>query len=219
MEYNTFHMQVLFVRHGESDTNAGDVFHHDPSLTEKGRRQSIEVGKRLANQHVEAIYTSPLTRAVETANVIAIHHQCPIIESPALVERVRPSSMFGMAKKSPQYAQIHHAYLDAFAAGKAYEDAESYQQIMQRVLDAQASVIVPVDGTIVVVSHGNFIRACIGQVLFGEHLTPRLLSDIRSHFRTINTGITEFEVVDGKWKLVSANDYSHLSADLASFTA
>lgn len=211
-------MQVLFVRHGESDSNVGKIFEHDPNLTKNGHLQSIEVGKRLAKLNVHAIYSSPLKRTIETASIIAADLSCPIVQSSTLVERVRPSKMFGMARGTPEYIRIHNAYSTAFSAGEVYEDGESYHQIMQRVLDAQASVIVPVDGTIVVVSHGYFIRAFIGHVLFGEHLTPRLLTDMRRHFRTMNTGITEFEVAGDKWKLISANDYSHLTPDLVSFT-
>lgn len=211
-------MQVLFVRHGESDSNASDTFLHDPELTEKGKRQAVEVSSRLAKLKVKTIYTSPLKRARETAQMIARAHKCELIESASLVERVRPSSMFGMTRGTPEYIRIHDAYSATFAAGEIYEDGESYHQIMQRVLDAQASVIVPVDGTIVVVSHGYFIRAFIGHVLFGERLTPRLLTDMRRHFRTMNTGITEFEVAGGKWKLISANDYSHLPSGLVSYT-
>ncbi len=211
-------MKVLFVRHGESDTNAGDTFQHDPSLTEKGGRQSALVSDRLAKLQINAIYTSTLKRARETAQMIARAHKCELIESPSLVERVRPSSMFGMTKNTPQYKKIHDAYSSAFAAGETFEDAESHHQIVQRVHDAQSKAIVPCEGTVVVVSHGYFIRAFMGRVLFGERLTPRLLTDMRHHFRTINTGITEFEVIGDKWKLISVNDYSHLSADLASFT-
>lgn len=218
MEYNVFHMKVLMVRHGESDSNASKTFTHDPNLTERGHLQSIRVGKRLAKLKVEAIYSSPLRRAIDTASVIATDHSCPIIKSSTLVERVRPSRMFGMTRGTPEYMRIHDAYSDSFAAGRTFEDGESYKQIVQRVCDAQSIVIKPIDGTVVVVSHGYFIRTFIGRVLFGERLSSTLLSDMRHHFRTINTGITEFEVADGKWKLICVNDYSHLPSDLVSYT-
>lgn len=211
-------MKVLFVRHGESDSNASRTFTHDPNLTKRGHLQSIAVGKRLAKLKIDTIYSSTLRRAIDTASTIAADRTCPTIQSSTLVERVRPSKMFGMTKGTPEYTRIHDAYSSSFAAGEVYEDGESYHQIVQRVRDAQSMTIQPTNGTVVVVSHGYFIRTFIGYVLFQERLSPPLLTDMRHHFRTINTGITEFEVIDGKWKLVCANDYSHLPSDLVSYT-
>ncbi len=65
---------VLFVRHGESESNVKNVLTDDLSgypLTDIGIRQAENIGKEIATVSPSAIYTSPVQRAVETASIIS----------------------------------------------------------------------------------------------------------------------------------------------------
>ena len=68
---------VLLVRHGESGSMAGGASlaltdgQTDPPLAPGGIAEAELVGARLARQHIDAIYTSPLRRCVETAGPLA----------------------------------------------------------------------------------------------------------------------------------------------------
>jgi len=66
----------LLVRHGETDAVGRSIMGWAPGwhLNENGRRQAERLGARLAELPIRAIYTSPLERAVETAQAIAGHH-------------------------------------------------------------------------------------------------------------------------------------------------
>lgn len=67
-------MNLYFVRHGESEANLLNVFSNrglKHGLTERGRLQVETVARRLRTLSVARLYTSPLLRAVETAQILA----------------------------------------------------------------------------------------------------------------------------------------------------
>ncbi|HZP55411.1 MAG TPA: histidine phosphatase family protein [Candidatus Saccharimonadales bacterium] len=86
--------KLYFIRHGESVSNverwhAGRI---DTPLTERGRQQAREAGKKAKAQklHFDLIVSSPLSRALETARIIAKEIGYPekqIKTNPLLVER------------------------------------------------------------------------------------------------------------------------------------
>ena len=57
-------MRIILVRHGEPD-------YEKDCLTEKGRRQAAAAAERLEREKIEAVYTSPMGRARETAEALA----------------------------------------------------------------------------------------------------------------------------------------------------
>ncbi|MPZ54076.1 MAG: hypothetical protein GEU79_15320 [Acidimicrobiia bacterium] len=79
---------LYLVRHGETTLNTQGRFrgHTDPALNRRGRRQAREAGRQLAPVRPEAIYSSPLRRAVETAEAIAQQAGLDVITSPDLID-------------------------------------------------------------------------------------------------------------------------------------
>jgi probable phosphoglycerate mutase len=66
-------MRLFFARHGEcraqvDPASAGDL---DTPLTERGREQAYDLGRRLAGERISHILASPLARALETASIVA----------------------------------------------------------------------------------------------------------------------------------------------------
>ncbi len=74
-------MRLILVRHGETDWNRLRRIQgiSDLELNETGRRQAEALAQALKNQRVEAIYTSPLKRARDTAHAIGRHHPVEIV--------------------------------------------------------------------------------------------------------------------------------------------
>lgn len=75
-------MKLYIVRHGETDWNKNRMMqgNTDIPLNEKGISQATEVSKLLENQKIDICYSSPLTRAYETATIISNHAEI-IIDS------------------------------------------------------------------------------------------------------------------------------------------
>lgn len=73
-------MTVILVRHGESEGNIRRIMQGqlDLPLTDAGRDQARLVAARIASMPVAAVYSSPLSRAFETAEAIATHHALPV---------------------------------------------------------------------------------------------------------------------------------------------
>jgi broad specificity phosphatase PhoE len=82
-------MKLYFVRHGESVANilhefSNSGFKHP--LTEKGVRQAHTLGQSLSGLQVEQIYSSPVMRAVQTAQILAESLHAPLLITEALRE-------------------------------------------------------------------------------------------------------------------------------------
>ena len=82
-------IRLLFVRHGESEANVLKVFSNrgwKHPLTENGRQQVEQFAENLKSHGVVAIYTSPLRRAVESAELLGARLRVAFEIEPALVE-------------------------------------------------------------------------------------------------------------------------------------
>lgn len=82
-------MRLYFIRHGESEANIANVFSNRPPghpLTANGRAQAQRLAARLAGEHLTAVYSSPLQRAVETATTLAAPHGLAVEVTDALRE-------------------------------------------------------------------------------------------------------------------------------------
>ena len=76
---------LLLIRHGENDySKRGRLAGRLPGihLNDRGKEQAVELGKALADTPIKAIYSSPLERAMETADPITQAHGLKIIEEP-----------------------------------------------------------------------------------------------------------------------------------------
>lgn len=72
--------RVFLVRHGATVLNAEDRFAGatDVALSDEGREQARRLAERLGQEEISAIYSSPLGRTVETAQILAVPHQLEI---------------------------------------------------------------------------------------------------------------------------------------------
>jgi probable phosphoglycerate mutase len=73
--------RLLLVRHGATTATEEGRFSGEAGveLSDQGRGQAARLGERLAHQNITAIYSSPLSRALDTARIIADHcHVAPL---------------------------------------------------------------------------------------------------------------------------------------------
>lgn len=79
---------LLLVRHGETDWNAERRWqgHADVPLNERGREQAEALAETLAADRIDAIYTSDLSRARETADILGARLGVPVVVEPDLRE-------------------------------------------------------------------------------------------------------------------------------------
>jgi broad specificity phosphatase PhoE len=151
---------ILLARHGETDWNAVGRWqgHTDRSLTELGRRQAAELAERLADVELDAVYSSDLLRAVETAEPVAKRLGLPLQTLPELRE-VDVGTWAGLTRD-----EVAERFPDGFRRWSewqtGWEDGETYDEMGERVVGAVLRLAGEHPGErILVVSHGGAIRA------------------------------------------------------------
>jgi broad specificity phosphatase PhoE len=151
---------ILLARHGETDWNAVGRWqgHTDRPLTERGRHQAAELAERLANAEIDAVYSSDLLRAVETAEPVAKRLGLPLQTLRELRE-VDVGTWAGLTRD-----EVVERFPDGFRRWSewqtGWEDGETYDEMGERVVGAILRVAGEHDGgRILVVSHGGAIRA------------------------------------------------------------
>jgi broad specificity phosphatase PhoE len=80
--------QIFLFRHGQTDWNAQGRFqgHMDIPLNTTGRAQARDLAEKLQDADLEAILTSDLSRAQETADIVAALLAIPVVTDPGLRE-------------------------------------------------------------------------------------------------------------------------------------
>ena len=81
--------RIIAIRHGETDWNAATRIqgHTDIALNANGVEQARQLGAALANEDIDAVYASDLSRAADTAQAIATHHKLTVHTHTGLRER------------------------------------------------------------------------------------------------------------------------------------
>ena len=71
---------ITIIRHGETDWNVQGRYQGqaDPPLNKRGFKQAYELAGKLTNSNLQLIYSSPLLRASQTAQIIIDHLQIPV---------------------------------------------------------------------------------------------------------------------------------------------
>ena len=151
---------IFLARHGESDWNVAKRFqgHSDRPLTERGREQAHALADLVASEKIEAVYTSPLSRARETAEIVAARVG---LEPVALAElrEVDTGSWSGLSR-----ADVETRFPEGFtrwrSGGSGWEDGETYEEMAERVIGALRTIAEDhPDGRVLIISHGGPIRA------------------------------------------------------------
>lgn len=135
----TMKQMVLFIRHGESTWNAEGLLPgqlEGIALTDKGRKQAVELADSLSTLPISAIISSPLERARETAALIAEGRDLMIQLEPRLMDtdigRWAGKKHDELGKTDPEWK----AYVQNPAI--APEGVESFPTVQRRALEAVA---------------------------------------------------------------------------------
>ncbi len=207
--------RIYFVRHGESEGNNGPIRQTaGASLIEKGVEQAKNVAKRCASIPTQLIITSTMTRAKETADYILGIAPQLIEYSDLFVERRRTSLELGKPKDDPQALEAEQMIKQNFALpGYRYLDEENFDDLKQRAKNALVFLANRTEESILVVTHGFFMRVILAYAVFGEELTATECQKFLRSFHMENTGITVLgydETFINPWWVWTWNDHAHL---------
>lgn len=201
--------RLILVRHGRSEANLKQVFagYTDAALSDLGKRQAEAVADRLAaTEHIDAIYASDLSRAVDTALPTAKRFGLTVKTDKDLRE------IFAGVWENMTFEDIlaqYHAdrvrWLEDL--GNSYcTGGETVKEVAARVQRALVRIAKENDGkTVMIATHWTPLY-CAFSIATG---TP--IEKIRSLPQPINCAITLINYENDKFAPVYINDDAHLS--------
>ncbi|HEX3054274.1 MAG TPA: histidine phosphatase family protein [Aggregatilineaceae bacterium] len=163
-------MQIYFVRHGESEANilhevSNRGFRHP--LTEKGREQARTLAASLRDVPVSKIYSSPLMRAVQVAEILAEKFKVPYETTDALRE-YDCGIIEGQADDASwaMWSQLRHDWLVDQKWDSRIEGGESFYDVQNRFVPFVEGLLnADTNGVIVLVAHGGLFTCMLPLVL------------------------------------------------------
>ena len=147
-------MKLYITRHGETLRNAEQrvLGRTDDPLSEKGRAQAKELAEKMRDIEVDIIFSSPLCRAKETAQMVADSKGMTVIVDDRLIE-----ADFGAFEGAPRYCEEYQAAKREHF--KRYPNGESYFDMAYRIYDFLFMLKREyADKKVLVVSHGGVCR-------------------------------------------------------------
>ena len=208
-------MELVLVRHGQTKWNVEEIFRGraDIELNDHGRRQAELLGEFLAVPTIEAVYSSPLKRALDTADSVARRHRLDVQVAPGLIDMDFGDweGLQGEVVKQ-RYAAAYAAWTDRPEQADI-PGGETLSQVRRRVMQAVDQIVAAHSGRVVIVTHRVILKLA----------TLSLLGLDESSFWNIvvdTCGVTTFRVEGGRNILLRHNDNSFLNlpgAKLADF--
>ncbi len=205
-------MKLYLVRHGQSVGNVNKIHQHaDTPLSELGMSQANELAKRFKSIPLDLILTSHFKRAQSTAEIVANHVGVKLEINELLREIKRPSTLEGKPTMDPVAVEIR-AQIRANLHDSLWHhsDEENIHELISRAKKFLEYISIRSEENILAVSHGIFIGAILGNVIFEDLLTPEIYKAMEGTMHLANTGITLLERVENKWHLQTWNDNAHL---------
>ena len=196
---------IMLIRHGDTDWNVEEIFRGrvDVKLNETGIKQAQLLSKYLGDAPIGAVYSSPLKRAVKTAEIIAGPHNIGVKPSQELID-FDYGEWQGLSHDAvkDRYKTLYEEWLKKPHLVKIPK-GESLDDVSKRAVSLVDRVTANHEGTVALVSHRVIHKVIICALLGLDN----------SHFWNIKLdtcGITTFIYQDKRFILEKHNDTSFL---------
>lgn len=199
---------IYLVRHGETNWNRERRFQgqKDVPLNDYGRAQAKKLSEKLnlSNSNIDAIYSSDLKRAYETANIIAEKYNYDVRINIGLRERffgVLEGLSLEEFKKDYPNTNFYNFDIDENLQIEPYTDFQ--RRIYNTILTISEQ---HPNSSILIVSHGAAINSFLHEISDGTLGAGQT--------KISNTGITTiiYDQKAKKWRVVEINNASHMEA-------
>lgn len=199
-------MKLTILRHGETDWNKNRRIqgHIDIELNLFGLQQAHTCAKYLAKEDFDKVFSSPLSRAYKTAEIISAKKKYPITLRDELLE-INMGKWQGMV-----WSEIVRTHSNLFEElersgdlSKVYQ-GESFQEMQDRSIAFLNYLVDSPYENVLAVSHTGLIKVMVCHVL-GLDLSKR------NKFHIQNLSVTRLQYApDRGWNVLSLNEYDYL---------
>ena len=206
--------EILLIRHGQSEGNLQHVFcgQTDVALTETGRKQAEVTAEYLKDRNIDRFYSSPLSRAYETALAAAKYHGKTVEKIEQIAE------IYGGEWENVSFEEIKAKYPEELRVwneciGKSRcPGGESPTDVQERVYPAFESLAKGNEGkTLCVAAHGMVIR------VFAARILGISMEKLDSLPWAPNASVTTVEYENGGFRLVEHGYSDHLAELVTTF--
>jgi broad specificity phosphatase PhoE len=198
--------QIILVRHGQTPWNKDKIFRGtvDIPLNDQGREEAELAGEWLQKETIHAAYSSPLSRARDTAQAICKHHKIEVVDLPGLAD-INYGEWQGLplTEVKKVYAELYHQWETAPHTVR-FPKGETLEEVRTRAWAAVEEVVKRHPGQVVLLA----AHRAVNKVLIARFIG---LDD--QNFWRIGqdtTAINRFNLVGDTWHIISVNDFCHL---------
>lgn len=206
--------KVYLARHGQTEANVSGLFQgpEDP-LTLTGQQQATVLADRVESLGIEKVIASDYLRAQQTTTPIVEKLGVPIEYSQLVREERPPTSWIDVYSEIEAKGSQFFADMVTYADDPNWrvEDAENAHDIYKRVQGTIDLLQAETAETILVVSHGTFLKQLIAYVLLDCNATVTEMVAFKMTMKTVNTGITMIYHDGTRWRLLTWNDHAHFA--------
>lgn len=208
-----FVTKIILIRHAEAYGNNKRVFqgHTDGDISQNGERQLEKLSERCRSYQFDAVYSSPLRRALKTAMAANRYHGLPIVTYEGLMEINAGHWEGHYFDDLPTLFPKEYELWENDPGSFAVEDGETMKEVYNRIWNTVGKIVKShPEQTVCVVSHGCTIRNLLCRA-YGKPLSE--LGTIEWCDNTA-VSIIDFDK-DMQSKVLLANDASHLDRKLS----
>ncbi len=193
---------IIFLRHGQADNNTKKILAgRSPgiNLTTVGIEQAEQAGKMLKSLDISAIYSSPIDRALQTAEIVGKHCDLKVKKDDRLLEL--DMGKFTMMPYNEIFTKHGNVFLKFYQGSEEVSEngVETFARVEERVSKMVEYVVNEhKEKNVVLVTHMDPIKAMIGKVL---SLKPEILFELI----IANASLNIFKNNDQKFYLTAIN--------------
>jgi probable phosphoglycerate mutase len=193
---------IILLRHGQAENNTKKILAgRSPgvNLTEVGIQQAEQAGKILKALNISTIYSSPIDRAIQTAEIITKQCDLEVILDDRLIEL--DMGKFTMMPYDEIFAKHGNVFLKFYEGSEEVSEngVETFAQVQKRMFEMVNFVLDNhKDENVVLITHMDPIKAMIGKVL---NLKPEILFELI----IANASLNIFKSHDQKFHLTAIN--------------
>jgi len=193
-------VDLLLIRHAEPVRVENLVEPADPPLSERGAKQSEQLAACLAGESLHELWTSPMRRARETAEVVAARTGLPVQVADGLTEWDQTSPVY-IPIEELRAAKDERYY--ALISGEAFAAAVDPAEFAERVIATIEGIIVANSGrAVAVICHGGVINTYLSWMLGRSE---------QVFFEPLYTGINRVRAArTGERTILALNEACHL---------
>jgi len=198
--------QIMLVRHGQTPWNLDKIFRgsKDIPLNDQGREEARLAGEWLKGETIHAAYCSPLSRARDTGEAIARHHNLAVTDLPGLSDLCYGDwEGMPLAEVKVAHAELYRQWETAPATVR-FPKGETLDEVKDRAIKAVEAVVERHPGQVVLLAAHRAVNKVLIAAFIGLD---------NSHFWRIGqdtTAINRFSLVGDTWNIMSVNDNCHL---------